>query len=68
MSKYINDANNLELQKAAFEAAKEESSAMDLYLDGKITESQYISCMESTKIAVDTAVKHGVSIKDLPAV
>lgn len=68
MNKFKNDSIALEMQNAAFDAAKDESIAMDLFLEGKITEKQYENAMESTSIAVQCAVNAGVPHKDLPAV
>lgn len=68
MSAYQQDSNALSLQRSAYEAAAHEASALNLFLEGEVTEDQYMRAMEATEIAVHAALAGGVSFKDLPAV
>lgn len=68
MDKLTNDANNLKLQQAAFQAGEFEKLMGDAYMEGSVVEQEYLNAMEATEMAVEFAVSKGVSRKDLPAV
>lgn len=67
MNKFTNDSQNLQAQQQAYKAAAFEAETLEDYLDGAVSESAYLSAMEATETAVNTAVSLGVSLKDLPA-
>lgn len=66
MTKLSNDIDDIKLRHAAWSAWGDELAATELYLDKKITEKQYVDLMENTSVAVENAIKAGISHKDLP--
>jgi hypothetical protein len=68
MDKLIHELEVITLQRKAYEVLSREVAITDGYLIGLNTEEECLNAMHETEMAVQFAIKQGVSRKDLPAV